>query len=784
MKKILIILFWFISLSISATNYCIKTGGNDALGGTSDATAWATISKVNSFWTAGSFAPGDQILFNRGNTFYGTIIPTESGTLANRITIGAYGTGADPVITGFTTITGWTNESGGIYSKVISPVSIPNMVTVDGVNTGKGRFPNTGWLIFESVTNPAYPSARTITDNELTNTPNWTGAQVVIRKQDFIIDVCQITNHTSSTITYTGGTYPYVGVPGYGYFIQNDLKCLTELGDWYYNNAATKLYMYFGAVDPTTKTVKVSTLDDLLYLMSDDYISVDNVRFEGANVEAVYIGASAYVTIENCTFEFMGNTAIYGFNSWSDNSGNLIIRNSIFNQIQNNGIYLGDENLNSLISSNTLTNIGEMAGAGGNSDGTYNGIIMWLPHGTIVEYNRLYNIGYIGISSQGSDILIRNNFIDTFCNVKGDGSGIYTQDSPWTGREITDNIVINGIGAAEGTYLNEDNAPGIYLDNNSEDILVRGNTIANCSYAGFFSNDPRNITITGNTIFNCERQLYIHNIVDHRVTGLDISNNIFFSQEIIQLCLYWVTSNDNADIIGFGHANYNYYARPINQGVDDLSIITQTGGWYGPHVDRNLASWQTLVTEDENSNICLAGAVDNVNKLHFIYNDSLTNKSFTLSAPMKDVTNANYSGDIVLMPYTSLILIGAGTVTESGIQPSVLVTSIVVTGAGGATTITTDNGTLQLSAAILPVDATVQTVTWSIADGTGHATINATGLVTAVTNGNVTARAMANDGSGVYGTLVIIITGDIPPSVNLIIRGNGKIVTSGGKILK
>ena len=82
------------------------------------------------------------------------------------------------------------------------------------------------------------------------------------------------------------------------------------------------------------------------------------------------------------------------------------------------------------------------------------------------------------------------------------------------------------------------------------------------------------------------------------------------------------------------------------------------------------------------------------------------------------------------------------------------VTGITVTGASGATAITTDNGTLQLTATILPADATNKTVTWSVVNGTGQATISSTGLVTAVSNGTVTARATANDGSGVVGSLV------------------------------
>jgi hypothetical protein len=94
-----------------------------------------------------------------------------------------------------------------------------------------------------------------------------------------------------------------------------------------------------------------------------------------------------------------------------------------------------------------------------------------------------------------------------------------------------------------------------------------------------------------------------------------------------------------------------------------------------------------------------------------------------------------------------------------GFSSIIPVTKITVSGAAGATAITTDNGTLQLSAAVLPANASNKTVTWSIADGTGKASINASGLVTAIENGTVTARATANDASGVYGTLSIDISG-------------------------
>jgi uncharacterized protein YjdB len=89
------------------------------------------------------------------------------------------------------------------------------------------------------------------------------------------------------------------------------------------------------------------------------------------------------------------------------------------------------------------------------------------------------------------------------------------------------------------------------------------------------------------------------------------------------------------------------------------------------------------------------------------------------------------------------------------------VTSIAVTGQGGASTITTNGGTLQMLANVLPANATNNTVTWSVTPGTGNATISTTGLLTATANGTVTVTATANDGSGVIGTMTVTISNQI-----------------------
>ncbi len=66
-------------------------------------------------------------------------------------------------------------------------------------------------------------------------------------------------------------------------------------------------------------------------------------------------------------------------------------------------------------------------------------------------------------------------------------------------------------------------------------------------------------------------------------------------------------------------------------------------------------------------------------------------------------------------------------------------------------------GTLQLSAEVLPAEATLTGVNWSVVPGTGDATIDANGLLTGDAAGTVMVYAMAKDDSKVMGSVQVDI---------------------------
>jgi len=72
--------------------------------------------------------------------------------------------------------------------------------------------------------------------------------------------------------------------------------------------------------------------------------------------------------------------------------------------------------------------------------------------------------------------------------------------------------------------------------------------------------------------------------------------------------------------------------------------------------------------------------------------------------------------------------------------------------------ISTDKGTYQVKAVVLPSDTTDKSLNWEMSNGIEKANVDQSGLVTAVKDGTATVKATVKDGSGVFGTLDIIIT--------------------------
>jgi parallel beta-helix repeat protein len=114
------------------TYHVDSANGNDSNDGASPSTAWKSIAKVNSW----KFAPGDAILFRRGDTWREMLSLSASGAQGTPIVIDGYGAGAPPIISGADLVSpsSWSacgNCSPHVWQAAVNPQ--PNVAIFDGV---------------------------------------------------------------------------------------------------------------------------------------------------------------------------------------------------------------------------------------------------------------------------------------------------------------------------------------------------------------------------------------------------------------------------------------------------------------------------------------------------------------------------------------------------------------------------------------------------------------------------------------------------------------------------
>ncbi len=581
-------LILFSTYSYSASYYFSNSTGNDQYTSTearNPNTPWKTIGKLNSFFNY--IGAGDSILFKRGDVFEGAIIVTKSGAAFAPICFGAYGQGNKPVISGLVALWAWTSVGNGVYQ---SPCNSPATgLILNGIQQAMGRYPNKGYLSFES-----HNGTTSITDNQLTTAKDWTGGEVVIRKNRWTIDRNTITDHAGGTITYAGGNGA-IPTNGYGYFIQNSIKTLDQLGEWYFDSQHKTMMVFFGSQKPDAYNVRTSVVNTLVDIRQHNFINFENLAFIGASVNAFHLVNSKFINLKNCTIDLTGSEAVL-----ASYSPYLTIENSSINHSLSGGITLDLGCTEATIINNQIKNIGLIPGLGNSGTNSYMGITAFGDN-TRIEKNNIDSIGHNGIYLGGNSSIAKNNFINYFCLTKDDGAGIYIGDwSKTINKKVTGNIVLHGIGNGTGTKYPKDlQAEGIYMDDNTESVTISDNTVSLCANNGIKIHDAQYINVTNNTVFNNGVQLRMEQ--DHYIPTSSfirndkIKNNVFFSKTGTELTAKFSSQQD--DITAFGQLDSNFYCRPIDEMSDIMTSIVRNGANINQSYD--LSTWKSSYAKDQ-----------------------------------------------------------------------------------------------------------------------------------------------------------------------------------------
>lgn len=589
MLKLKIIISYLLLLlmnasTCSAKTYYISANGSDANDGLSSAKPWKTIVKINTTL----LLPGDSILFNSGDTFYGTLSP-----ITNGIVFSNYGEGSKPVITGLINITEWKSIGNNIWEAVVpGGLTTLSTVLIKGVLTPMGRYPNANTTNGGYNTYETYENNSAITDNQFSGTPNFSGADLVIRKADYATVRTTISSHSGTTLNFNipaGVSF----TKGYGYFIENSHATLDLNGEWFYDATSKKIQLY---ATGTPVGIQVATAINLVNMSFSNNSRKLNIVFKGLSFkgsEAALFNVSYCdnITIDNCTFSFAGTSAIE-----HRNMTYFKIQNSTISDVNMLGIHetnpaTGD---NITIQNNTIRRVGIYAGMISKNkmynEGASSTAINIGASNLLIQDNTIDSVGYIGISlvKNRNNQIVRKNSVSNFCFIKNDGAGIYNSGLrgdllPKINPVFDSNIVFNSLNAGFGTTnANSPHVRGIYLDASSSNISVLNNTIFHC-YEGIYLSQAQNIVVRGNTLYDVGNYKPLLNALSGQISILDandgfqhvrnniITNNIFFSKYPYQLPYYQDDRYDGVDKVGT--IDSNYYASPMN---DFPLFITNT----------------------------------------------------------------------------------------------------------------------------------------------------------------------------------------------------------------
>jgi len=495
-RRLLAILFCLLCLPAvaRATAYYIANSGNDTNTGTSASNPWATLAKAES-----SAGTGDTVLLKRGDIW------REQFTIpAGGMTVGAYGTGAKPVICGSDVSSGaWTQDAGNVYfqSAIAGPVY---QVFRNGEWVHLAHEPDTPGSYYTD--NPPYYDTRwqvyeTGDDMPFDNS-QIAGATLIGLTAQWFRNVYEIDSYSGSTIylvddgrldtdstRFKAGYWPDPN----RYWLANKRLFLDSENEWFRDGVSDRLYVYQPGGGSPTGTWELIRRTYGIYAEDKDNLLIQDIEirhtliglhlkncldFDVHDVAFNDIGTQTYRPGYESTYVSTG-IYIWGNDDRPGESGT--IRSCRFNNVLRESIMARDYG-NLTVIDNTIVNsatIGEDVGFGphgGSNAAIHYKFATDSPNG-LIQSNHIEHCGYLGIWPAAGALVESNRIINSMMYL-GDGGAIYAgANSPVLVRH--NHIDTTGNGGFGGTKC------GVYLDSCNSDCVVVSNTILNAGTALF-----------------------------------------------------------------------------------------------------------------------------------------------------------------------------------------------------------------------------------------------------------------------------------------------------------
>lgn len=395
MRILLLVLLLTAATQLAATTYYLDaTNGSDANDGLTPATAWQSLLSVDI--TGLALAPGDSVLFKRGEAWYGTALATVySGTAADPITFSNYGDPGQPlpVISVVDTLAGsqvtgnWTNIGNSVWA--LSLDQRPNRLFLDndealravdsmslGVVDAQGALNKWFWSGFDSTLyvhntpNPAlqydtiagsveaFAGLTVLADNLVFDGIDFQGGTVaalsVVSGNNVLIRNCRIGLYAQAGVDVTGTSFPNLGFVGSSNveinynFIQSGFKIYHGLGDQ--RGCGNGVFLRFAATNcriiDNVFTNWAGSAVELLGSIPNVSGTNDNL-IEGNSISARDISVSAPFSVVGAEGKasrnrFVRNQIADVRNASLMNGDNNLVEHNVFRRIRQSDAVIGN----------------------------------------------------------------------------------------------------------------------------------------------------------------------------------------------------------------------------------------------------------------------------------------------------------------------------------------------------------------------------------------------------------------------------------------------------------
>jgi hypothetical protein len=693
MRKIFALIFWtipvvqitFSSLGIemlsqkgngvtmAASFYFSSRNGNDNNSGTSSASPWKSMEKLNQI--AASLKAGDIVYFERGSEWEKVKISISNlqGNSSSPILFAAYGSGAKPRFKGSKIIGSFTKE-GNIWYKTDNdlPDYIPTTrriipyVFINETRYGVSRFPNTGILTTKTNGTKTYLDdyTQTWSNNQ------WSNGMISIRCVAWDWTSRKILSNTSTRMNLDALPLG-ISKSSTDYIIHNHKNACDVIGEWAQQNDTIWI---FYAENLNDKVVEVPVVDTIVKINNCKYIKFENLQFERGVMTDIFAQQSV-ITLDKCNITDAGNALM------------LIQSNSYMNMHDcalshggRAGIYM-DESGGDLFD-NTFK---DMVSDGANNGDGANGSCINNWHCNAVtrihhNYFENINIAFNGHWSNAETYIYRN-YINGYGKTIEDCGAIYIGgDFTNFKKYVTRNIILN----AGNKFCH-----ALYMDYLTSNVVADSNTIYNSNIAFNFHVCDDNLVRYNNVVFPAKDMGYPWGSAfrfdeysfNHGKEGNEVRRNSIENNNVVL--------SSNADEVTSAFLNVTYINENTSKNnkffdpfTEDDDIFVKGDDYnIGTYHSYSLSNWSVSTGLENGSTRNPTGwtfkSVSGIDKQDFVKllinptdKDSIFNLKL-FGAKYIDVNGTLFSDNIKVPPYFSVILFYKEAQTETNSSPVV-----------------------------------------------------------------------------------------------------------------